>query len=169
MSAQRLALSSLLRNGQRFVSFPHPIQVQNDPHSDEDPVSNTSHNLSSCSSSVPPGLSNVDSILLLKSVKREGNCVSLYTPTKTKTCEVSVQTEDIQLSPESASSVLIEKLKGEMENQIGEELMSEGSRSEAIRRFQRAAAYGNVDAMYNLGDCLYNGIGVHPNKREVCI
>uniref|UniRef100_A0A1I7WWJ8 Uncharacterized protein n=1 Tax=Heterorhabditis bacteriophora TaxID=37862 RepID=A0A1I7WWJ8_HETBA len=41
MSAQRLALSSLLRNGQRFVSFPHPIQVQNDPHSDEDPVSNT--------------------------------------------------------------------------------------------------------------------------------
>ncbi|MCF0253378.1 MAG: sel1 repeat family protein [Duodenibacillus sp.] len=42
----------------------------------------------------------------------------------------------------------------------GEELLAQGDRAGAARRFRQAAALGDADALVRLGDCLRNGVGV---------
>lgn len=189
MSAQRLALTNFIRTGPRFASLPqHPVQAQNEPHSEDDTITSGRLGLTetvvplvnllcvtpqpaqfnanlSGSHWFPPISLDVGGALKHRLLQSAGDRVIFLPHQKPKTAEVSVQTDDTGESV-TASVERLDRLKWELENEIAVDLMNEGMRTEAIRRFQVAASNGNVEAMNNLADCLFNGIGATENKKE---
>ncbi|RCN38485.1 Sel1 repeat protein [Ancylostoma caninum] len=191
MSSQRLALSNIIRHGQRFVQLPHPIPAQSTSSDTEQPPPNVGRlsdvvlPLVNCFNNGPPSLQFspllggshwVPSLVLsgagplsLRTLQGNEHTVPFRIPAKPTICEVGVQTDDgvsdllsqLDLTPSKE-----EKTKWELENLLGEELLRKGERKDAILRFQAAASHGNADAMNKLAEFLFTGKGVVPNKTK---
>lgn len=85
-------------------------------------------------------------------------------PSQRKTCkpattESSVQTEPVEEknSPTDDVYAMINKLRGDVENQLGVELAEDEMGPEAIREWRSAAERGSVEAIYNLALCYSMG------------
>ncbi|EYC27091.1 hypothetical protein Y032_0009g520 [Ancylostoma ceylanicum] len=191
MSSQRLALSNIIRHGQRFVQLPHPIPAQSTSSDTEQPTPNVGRlsdvvlPLVNCFNNGPPSLQFspllggshwVPSLVLsgagplsLRTLQGNEHAVPFRIPPKPTICEVGVQTDDgvsdllsqLDLTPSKE-----EKTKWELENLLGEELLRHGEKKDAILRFQAAASHGNADAMNKLAEFLFTGKGVVPNKKK---
>ncbi|KIH46419.1 Sel1 repeat protein [Ancylostoma duodenale] len=191
MSSQRLALSNIIRHGQRFVQLPHPIPAQSTSSDTEQPPPNVGRlsdvvlPLVNCFNNGPPSLQFspllggshwVPSLVLsgagplsLRTLQGNEHAVPFRIPAKPTICEVGVQTDDgvsdllaqLDLNPSKE-----EKTKWELENLLGEELLRKGEQKDAILRFQAAASHGNADAMNKLAEFLFTGKGVVPNKTK---
>ncbi|CAI4232403.1 unnamed protein product [Auanema sp. JU1783] len=187
MSVQRLALSNILRNGSRLVILPHQsVNSQNEGEEDGSTsrllddiipyVKNLNlgtqtpncHFIPSLNYPFPFSFELVENSVkpFSNDHKLEKNSLKKVEKGQCKTVEVSCQTD---ISGDETNSSGVDRLNAltwELENKIGEELMENDMRVEAVRRFRNAAEHGNVDAMYNYADCLFDGIGVTSDKME---
>ncbi|KAK6739790.1 hypothetical protein RB195_008344 [Necator americanus] len=191
MSSQRLALSNIIRHGQRFVHLPHPIPASASSSDTEPPPPNLPRfsdvvlPLVNCFNTGPPSLQFspligsshwVPSLVLagsgplsLRVLQGNEHAVQFRIPPKPTVVEVGVQTDDNEsdvLSGLEVTPSTEDKAKWEMENLLGEELLRKGERGDAIRRFQAAASHGNPDAMNKVAEFLFTGKGVVENKKE---
>ncbi|KAE9416935.1 hypothetical protein Angca_005967, partial [Angiostrongylus cantonensis] len=187
MSSQRLALSILIRHGQRFVSLPHPVPTS-EPHETPPPVlarfSDVVLPLINSFNNGPPNLqfstilgyshwvpslvfSNTGSISV-HTLQLDGNSLPNRINGRPNVAEVSVQTDDCSTYSVKTVDPLSqeEKAKWDLENLIGEELLKVGETRDAISRFQEAASHGNANAINNLAECLFSGIGTVCNKEK---
>lgn len=189
MSAHRLSIPHLIRNGHRYATFSQtPVQAQNDPHNDEQQVElgrlteavlpyinlvphRSDAHLFSANFSIPTwpsayGISDCDFDGLNHGFfqRLRHNGIQFTLPQKKTTNEVSVQTD--LSGEENESTKRFETIQLEFENQIGIELMNKGLSGDAVKHFLHASENGCVEAMFNLADCLFNGTGAKENKRE---
>ncbi|KJH43553.1 Sel1 repeat protein [Dictyocaulus viviparus] len=168
MSSQRLALSHIIRHGQRFVSFPHPASSNDKRESPASNIPRFSDIVLPLLGSNYNGLSSIQFTPLLGSYHWTPSLVfSENGSGSTYTIKVGVQTDDCEIYPVTKVDPIIrkEKAKWDLENLIGEELLKAGKTSSAITRFQAAASHGNANAMNNLAECFFSGLGITCNKE----
>ncbi|KAJ1347721.1 hypothetical protein KIN20_038383 [Parelaphostrongylus tenuis] len=188
MSSQRLALSILSRHGQRFISLPNPVTTNNESHEAPPPVlarfsdvvlplinsyNNSPPNLQfstilGCSQRVPSLIYSTNVPLSIHPLRVNADSLPYRINSRPNVVEVGVQTDDCWLySVKTAGPVSKEEqAKWDLENSIGEGLLKIGETREAIRRFEEAASHGNANAINNLAECLYSGIGVVRDKEK---
>lgn len=188
MSSQRLALSILTRHGQRFISLPNPVSTNNESHEAPPPVlarfSDVVLPLINSFNNSPPILQfstifghsqRISSLVYSNSVPISVRTLQVnedilpYRITRRPSVvEVGVQTDDCWLYSEKAVDPVSkeEKAKWDLENLIGEGLLKIGETRKAVRRFEKAALHGNANAINNLAECLFSGIGVERNKEK---
>lgn len=186
MISQRLALSNLTRHGQRFFSLPHPIPT-NERQETQPPIlsrfSDVVLPLVNCFNNGPPSLQFsafigyshwVPSLLTTSTgqfsihTHQIGDFLPFCIRGKPNVTEVGVQTDDCWTCLTKADDPVVkeEKAKWDLENLIGEELLKAGETRSAIRRFQAAASHGNANAINNLAECLFSGVGIACNKEK---
>lgn len=185
MSAQRYALNNFIRNGPRFVSFPHPTPNGESREREELIIGNglvesvlpyvnfvkyvpLSLHLWSPAHKVS---SNIVEEQLANSIEWPPLPSLIELGPESKICstpltaEVSVQTDD-DFSKKVDVDERMDKLRWELENTIGEEKLSCGAHDEAFSRFKLSAEHGHVNAMINLAEAYSDGMGCKKSMRK---
>lgn len=85
---------------------------------------------------------------------------------KPTTIDVCVQTDAVTSFSAAEASSIVEKLRGNVENELGNEMAEIGLGEEAVNAWRIAAENGSVEAFYNLAMCYANGEYVSKNTNK---